>query len=66
MQPFKVYILGCGSALPTIKHFASSQIVELRDKQFMIDCGEGTQIQLRKLHIPFTRRPDRETDFQNP
>ena len=55
MQPFKVYILGCGSALPTIKHFASSQIVELRDKQFMIDCGEGTQIQLRKLHIPFTR-----------
>ncbi len=55
MQPFKVYILGCGSALPTLKHSASSQIVELRDKQFMIDCGEGTQIQLRKLRIPFTR-----------
>ena len=55
MQPFRVYILGCGSALPTTKHFASSQIVVIRDKQFMIDCGEGTQIQLRRLHIPFTR-----------
>lgn len=55
MQPFRVYILGCGSALPTTKHFASSQIVVIRDKQFMVDCGEGTQIQLRRLHIPFTR-----------
>ena len=37
MQPFKVRILGCGSALPTLKHFASSQVVEVRDKMFMID-----------------------------
>jgi len=55
MEPFKIHILGCGSALPTIKHNASSQIVELRGKFFMIDCGEGTQIQLRRSHIRFTK-----------
>ena len=42
MENFKVHILGCGSALPTMKHASSSQVVELRDKLFMIDCGEGT------------------------
>ncbi|MDY5184229.1 MAG: ribonuclease Z, partial [Prevotella sp.] len=47
MEPFKVHILGCGSAMPTTKHYPSSQVVELRDKVFMIDCGEGAQMQLR-------------------
>lgn len=55
MQPFKVRILGCGSALPTLKHFASSQLVEVRDKMFMIDCGEGTQIQVRKARVHFNK-----------
>lgn len=55
MEPFKVHILGCGSALPTLEHFASSQIVELREKYFMIDCGEGTQISLRRSHLRFTK-----------
>ena len=41
--------------MPTLRHNASSQIVELREKMFMIDCGEGTQIQLRRSHIHFTR-----------
>lgn len=54
MEPFKVHILGCGSALPTIRHNASSQVVELRNKSFMIDCGEGTQIALRRSHISFS------------
>ena len=55
MTPFKLYILGCGSALPTLRHNPSSQIVEIRDKQFMIDCGEGTQLQLRRSKIRFTK-----------
>ena len=55
MEPFKIYILGCGSALPTSRHNASSQVVELRDKMFMIDCGEGTQLQMRRSHIRFTK-----------
>lgn len=55
MESFKVHILGCGSALPTLRHYASSQVVEVRDKLFMIDCGEGTQIQLRRSRIRFTK-----------
>ncbi len=55
MEPFKVHILGCGSALPTLQHNASSQVVELREKLFMIDCGEGTQIQLRRSRIHFSK-----------
>lgn len=55
MEPFVVHILGCGSALPTLKHNASSQVVELRGKAFMIDCGEGTQMQLRRSRIHFAK-----------
>lgn len=55
MEAFKVYILGCGSAVPTPRHNASSQVVELRGKQFMVDCGEGTQMQLRRSRIRFTK-----------
>ena len=55
MQPFRVHILGCGSALPTPKHGASAQVIEIRDKMFLVDCGEGTQIQLRRSHINFMR-----------
>ena len=55
MEPFRVYILGCGSALPTLHHNASSQVVEIRGKFFMVDCGEGTQMQLRRTHIHFAK-----------
>lgn len=55
MESFKIHILGCGSALPTLQHFSSSQVIELRDKLFMIDCGEGTQIQLRRMRIHFSK-----------
>lgn len=54
MEPFEIHILGCGSALPTTRHNASSQIVKIGNKQFMIDCGEGTQLQLRRQHIHFS------------
>ena len=55
MQPFNVHILGCGSALPTLRHNPSSQIIEVRGKTFMIDCGEGTQVQIRRAHIHFDK-----------
>lgn len=54
MEPFEIHILGCGSALPTTRHNASSQVVKIGNKQFMIDCGEGTQLQLRRGHIHFS------------
>lgn len=55
MEKFELHILGCGSALPTTRHFPTSQIVNLRDKLFMIDCGEGAQLQFRKSHLKFSR-----------
>ena len=55
MQPFQVYILGCGSAMPTLRHNPTSQVVCLRNKQFMVDCGEGTQLQLRKARMHFSK-----------
>ena len=51
MLPFTVTILGSSSALPTLSRFPTSQVVNLNDKLYLIDCGEGTQIQLRRFGI---------------
>lgn len=55
MDKFNLHILGCGSALPTMMHNPSSQVLDIRDKLFMIDCGEGTQLQFRKNKLRFNR-----------
>lgn len=55
MEKFELYILGCGSALPTTRHFPTSQVLNVRDKLYMIDCGEGAQLQFRKSHLKFSR-----------
>lgn len=55
MEKMELYILGCGSALPTTRHNPSAQVLNVRDKLFMIDCGEGTQQQMRKAKLNFSR-----------
>lgn len=55
MERFELNILGCGSALPTTRHFPSSQVLNLRDKLYMVDCGEGAQIQFRSIGLNFNR-----------
>ena len=50
---FTVKILGTASALPTTHRFPSAQVVDVRGRLFMIDCGEGAQIQLRKAKVSF-------------
>ena len=55
MENFEVRILGCGSALPTLKHINTSQVVDIRNKMFMVDCGEGTQLALRREKINFNK-----------
>lgn len=47
-------VLGCGSALPKPGHQHSSQVLRLREKVYMIDCGEGTQIQLLRFGSSWT------------
>ncbi len=51
MIPFYVTILGSSSALPTLARFPTAQVVNLNERFYLIDCGEGTQIQLRKFGI---------------
>lgn len=41
--------------MPTLKHFPSAQVVEVRGKLFLVDCGEGTQLQLRRTRLRFTK-----------
>lgn len=48
MTKFEITILGCGSAMPTTLHHPPSQLIDMNEKMFMIDCGEGTQLQMRK------------------
>jgi ribonuclease Z len=55
MDSPELIILGCGSALPTTKHNLSSQVVSLRNKLYMIDCGEGTQLEFRRIKLNFNR-----------
>ena len=51
----KLHILGCHAATPSLKGNPTSQVLDIRDHIFLIDCGEGTQVQLRKQKIKFTR-----------
>ena len=50
-MPFELTILGCSSALPTSKRNPSAQLVNLLGRFFLIDCGEGTQVQLRRCRV---------------
>ncbi|MCF6241876.1 MAG: ribonuclease Z [Bacteroidales bacterium] len=50
---FSVTILGSSSALPTSKRFPTAHLFNSNERFFLIDCGEGTQIQLRKFHLRF-------------
>ncbi|TCK69093.1 RNAse Z [Winogradskyella wandonensis] len=51
----KLNILGCYSATPRTFTNPTSQVLELRNHLFLIDCGEGTQVQLRKNRVKFSR-----------
>ena len=58
MDRFDVTILGCGSATPTLRHHPSAQIINYRDRLMLVDCGGGTQLQMRRYSIPFSRLTD--------
>lgn len=52
---FEITILGSGSALPTLTRRPSAHFVNCNERFVLIDCGEGTQIQLRKYKLKFQR-----------
>jgi ribonuclease Z len=51
----KLQILGCYAATPTMQGNPTAQILDIRNHIFLIDCGEGTQVHLRKHKIKFSR-----------
>ncbi|SDX14260.1 RNAse Z [Lutibacter oricola] len=51
----KLTILGCHSATPRVNAHPTSQFLEIKNHNFLIDCGEGTQVQLRKYHVKFSK-----------
>lgn len=55
MYKFSVTILGSSSAIPTSDRNPTSQLVNHNDHYFLIDCGEGTQVTLRRMHLHFQR-----------
>ncbi|MBK1895739.1 ribonuclease Z [Chryseobacterium paridis] len=48
-------ILGFNSAIPTINTSPTAQLLEMEERHFLIDCGEGTQVQLRKAKARFSK-----------
>jgi ribonuclease Z len=48
---FELTILGCNSAVPIFDRFPSSQFLQFNGHHFLIDCGEGSQIQMNKFSV---------------
>jgi len=54
-MPLKLTILGSSSAIPTSERYPTAQVLEVPGRYFLIDCGEGTQIQIRRRKIKFSK-----------
>ncbi len=52
---FELTILGSNSALPTSDRYPTAQVLQVPGRCFLIDCGEGTQIQLRRNKVSFSK-----------
>lgn len=52
---FEVTILGSSAALPTLNRNATAQFVTCCNRNILIDCGEGTQLQMRKFKVKFQK-----------
>lgn len=51
----RLTILGCHSATPRVNANPTAQLLEIKNHSFLIDCGEGTQVQLRKYNVKFSK-----------
>ena len=54
-MPFSFTVLGTSSALPTSKRYPSAYVLNVHERIFLLDCGEGTQLLLRKYHFKMAR-----------
>ena len=54
-EDFRLHILGCGSAKPTLRHWPSAQMLTFRGRSYLIDCGEGCQWQIQRMGLGFSK-----------
>ena len=52
---FTLKVLGTASALPIADRFPSAQVLDVRGRLFLIDCGEGTQVRMRQAGVSYLR-----------
>ncbi|MFH2095107.1 MAG: MBL fold metallo-hydrolase, partial [Bacteroidota bacterium] len=52
---FTLTVLGSSSALPTSERYTTAHVLNVHERFFLIDCGEGTQMQLRKNRISLSK-----------
>lgn len=52
---FALTILGSGSSIPTYNRNSAAQVLNVLERQFLIDCAEATQHQMRRFHIPYNK-----------
>lgn len=55
MTKFELNVLGCGSATSSLRHLPSCQVLNIRDNLFMIDCGEGAQLEMWRMKLKYSR-----------
>ncbi|MFM7430308.1 MAG: MBL fold metallo-hydrolase, partial [Flammeovirgaceae bacterium] len=51
-MPFRLSILGSSAAAPALGRYTSCQYLNIQNKHFLIDCGEGAQMQMQRFDIP--------------
>ena len=52
---FQVQVLGTSAAIPTTSRAPSAQVVTIHDRHHLVDCGEGTQMQMLRYRVKFSR-----------
>ena len=52
---YKLTVLGCHSATPRVNAHPTAQYLEINSRHFLIDCGEGTQRQMRLNKVGFSK-----------
>jgi ribonuclease Z len=52
---FSLTVLGSNSAIPTLNRNPSAHLLNVNERLFLIDCAEGTQLQMRRYHVKFQR-----------
>ena len=54
-ETFKVTILGSSAATPTSLRHTTAQLLQYHNKRYLLDCAEGTQMQLRRMKVPLMK-----------